>query len=82
MVNPFANWKLVDDVRNAWRWASMRIFALIAVISTVWVSIPSDVKALVPASWNRWIFIAIAVSAVAGGLGRITKQNIPEVPPK
>jgi di/tricarboxylate transporter len=81
-MNPFANWKFVPDVRQAWRWFSMRIFAIIAVVPVVWVGLPADIKALVPDSWDKWIFLSITLAAVIGGIGRVTKQDLPEVPPK
>lgn len=67
--------KLVDNVKECYRWFSMQAFALSAAIATVWATLPADVKEMVPDSWERWIFVGIAGISVFGALGRIVKQS-------
>ena len=67
--------KLVDNVKECYRWFSMQAFALSAVIATTWVSLPADVKAMIPDNWEKWIFIGIAGISVFGGIGRVIKQS-------
>ena len=66
---------LVPDWRKAWRWFSVQAFAFLAVIPVVWMNLPPDVKAMVPDSWNQWIFLVISLAAVLGGVGRVIDQN-------
>lgn len=64
--------KLVRNWRSAWKWHSTRILAAIAVLPIVWMELPPEVKMLVPASWQPWIFSGIAL---AGIIGRIKDQG-------
>lgn len=68
--------KLVDDAKNAWRWFSMRMFAVLTVVPVAWVSLPSDIKEKIPDSWDKWVFMFMAAVAVLGGAGRMVKQDI------
>lgn len=69
--------KLISEWREAWRWFSMHAFALIAVIPIVWMGLPPDVKSMVPDSWDKWVFVVIAV---AGGVGRLVDQGTAKPP--
>ena len=70
--------KFVDDVKNCYKWFSMKVFAVLAIVPVVWVGLPSDVKDMIPESWNKWMFLALAGTAVIGGIGRTIKQDIPK----
>lgn len=61
--------RLVDDVRDAWKWGSTRVLVVIAAIPPVWAELPDDAKAYVPEEWRPFVF---SVLALAGFLLRIT----------
>jgi hypothetical protein len=67
--------RLVQGWQRAWRWFSMQAFALSAAISLAWVSMPDDIKAMMPDSWEKWVFITMAAVSFAGGWGRLIDQN-------
>lgn len=56
--------RLVPDWREAWRWHSVQIMAVLAVLPSVWAALPPDVKAWVPESWQLPIFGLLAVAGV------------------
>ena len=64
--------KLVEGAKNAWKWHSAQALAALTLLPVVWIELPADIKAMVPAGWEP-----IIVSAVAfGGLvGRLRSQN-------
>lgn len=64
--------KVVKNWRSAWRWYSMHALAAVAVLPLVWMELPPDVKALIPAEWKPWIFSAIGA---AGVLARLKDQG-------
>lgn len=64
--------KLVADWRKAWKWFSMQAFALIVAIPAVWVTLPDDVKAMMPSGWGPWVLTTIAL---CGMIGRMVDQN-------
>lgn len=70
--------RFVPDWKQAWKWFSMQVYALILAIPVVWMGLPADVKAMVPNGWEPWVFVVLAV---VGGLGRVIDQNIPKAPP-
>lgn len=80
--------RLVDDWKRAWRWASMQIHALLAMI--IWVvieyssAVPALVKALPPEVQSHWTLRALAFFfTVALPLARLWKQKPkPAVPGK
>lgn len=64
--------KLVDDVRDAWRWFSMWALSVVVAFPAVWEQIPPDAKALVPPEWQPWI---PSLLALAGMIGRVVDQK-------
>lgn len=67
--------RLVKNWKEAWKWFSMWAFGLIAAVPAAWLSLPEDVKKMVPESWEQWIFVAISIAAVLGGGGRLMDQS-------
>ena len=64
--------KLVDDASRAWRWFSVQLAALMAVLPLAWSELPADVKAYVPPEWRAWVVTGLAVAVI---LGRLIKQG-------
>jgi hypothetical protein len=64
--------KLVNNWRDALKWHSTQVFALLALLPLLWEEVPYEVKALVPDEYNKWI---IAVLAVIGMIARMRKQS-------
>lgn len=64
--------KLVADWRRCWRWHSTQAMAVLMILPLVWVELPGEVRALVPLSWQPWVF---AVIAFGGLIGRLRAQN-------
>ena len=64
--------KLVDDASRAWRWFSVQLAALMAVLPFAWAELPADVKAYVPPEWRPWIVTGLALAIIAG---RLVKQE-------
>lgn len=69
--------RFVPDWKQAWKWFSMQVYAVIFALPIVWMGLPPDVKAMVPDGWEPWIFVVLAI---AGGLGRVIDQNLPKTP--
>jgi len=65
--------KLVEDARDAWRWHSVRLLAVLAALPLAWAQMPDDAKAFIPETWEPWIFTALAV---AGIVGRVMQQPV------
>lgn len=64
--------RLVDDVRQAWRWFSVQALAALTLIPVIWVALPPESQALVPEEYRPWV---LAVVALAGLAGRLVKQG-------
>lgn len=64
--------KLVDDVKNAWKWFSVQAMAAVAVLPVIWSELPAETKTLLPTGWTPWIITAVAV---AGLVGRVIDQG-------
>lgn len=60
--------KLVPDWKDAWRWFSVQAFLILAAVPPVWASLPPDVKAMLPDTWQPWVLCALAVAGVIGRL--------------
>lgn len=60
--------KLIDNWRQAWQMFSVQALALLAALPMVWMTLPEDVKAMVPQDWTKYIMIAIAIGGIAGRL--------------
>lgn len=63
--------KRIARWRDAFKWNSMRVLALIATLPVLWEQVPYEVKALIPAQYNPWI---ITTMALIGMYVRNTKQ--------
>ena len=72
--------RLVENWKQAWKWFSMWAFVVIGTIPVVWMNLPADVKALMPDSWNKWVFVSITAAAVLGGVGRVVDQTKGKTP--
>lgn len=64
--------RLVENVRSAWKWFSVQVLALLALLPLVWESLPPESQALIPEHWRPWI---VTVLALIGIGGRIVKQG-------
>jgi len=64
--------KLVSNWREAWKWHSTQLLALIAALPAVWVSLPPDIKSVVPDDWMPWVVGVMAVGAI---VGRVRDQS-------
>ena len=64
--------KLVNDWRQAVRWRSMQVLALIAAVPVLYEALPPEAIALVPDHWRPWIITGLAV---CGMIGRVVKQR-------
>ena len=58
--------KLVDDWKQCLRWWSVRGALVLAILPPVWVSMPPDVKAMLPPEWQPWVLTLIAIGTIAG----------------
>lgn len=63
--------KLVDDVRNCWRWGSTYIFAAIVAFPSIWLA-STDLQALLP---PRLVSAIAPVVGVLGFVIRITQRS-------
>lgn len=64
--------KLVENWRSAWKWFSVHCLWISAAIPNVWVSLPPDLKASIPASHMS---VIAGVIAVCGIIGRLVDQE-------
>ena len=60
--------RLIDNWKEAWRWASVRCMALTVAVLGTWQAIPDDLKVGIP---QGWIHAIAAALLVLGMLGRI-----------
>lgn len=65
------NW-LIDDARRAWRFLSVQLAALLALVATAWDYMPALQQYLDPA-WVKYAALAILVA-------RLWKQTPKELP--
>lgn len=70
--------KLVDDVKNAWRWFSVQAMVTAGAIQGAWVFIPDDMKSSIPKDVVQWTTLALLALGVAG---RVVQQT-PKGPTK
>jgi hypothetical protein len=60
--------KAVPNASQAWRWFSMRILALVAVLQVTWETLPPEALAIIPADWRGHITLGLVVLAMIGRL--------------
>jgi hypothetical protein len=58
--------QLIENWKQAWKLFSVQALALLAALPVVWMSLPEDIKAMVPADWMKWIMVAIAIGGLFG----------------
>ncbi len=64
--------KLVDDWRKAWKWFSVHALVIAGILPTVWLELPSDLKASIPPGMMSTI---TAIIAACGVIGRLVSQE-------
>lgn len=64
--------RFVEDVRKAWRFFSVQVLALLALLPLAWEQLPPETHALIPEPWRPWI---VTVLALIGIGGRLIKQG-------
>lgn len=64
--------KLVDDVKDAWKWFSVQAMVLAGAIQGAWIFIPEDMKSSIPPNIVQGTTIALLVFGVTG---RIVDQK-------
>lgn len=60
--------KLVDDVKNAWKWFSVQAMTLASVIQIAWITLPMDMKQLIPSTIMGGMVVIILVGGIIGRL--------------
>jgi hypothetical protein len=68
--------KLVHNARDAWRWFSVRILALIVAVTALWEAVPVEVQAMIPEDYRAAI---LAFLAFIGIVGRLIDQTPKDV---
>lgn len=63
----------VPDIKNWWRWVSVRMILAATALETAWFALPHEFKSDVP-DWLRTL--AIVAILVGAFLGRIIKQDL------
>ena len=63
--------KLVHNASQSWRMWSMQLLALAAVVQGVWLALPEETKASLPADVVQWVTMGLAI---AGAVARVVKQ--------
>jgi hypothetical protein len=64
--------RLIDNVRDAWRFFSMQAMAAALTLQGLWMTLPDDLRASVPPSLVQWITLVILA---LGMVGRTIKQT-------
>lgn len=64
--------KLVPNTRQSWRWFSVQIMALVAVLPLVWAELPADLKSYIPPDWRPFLVTGLALAAI---IGRMVDQG-------
>jgi hypothetical protein len=64
--------RLIDNVRDAWRFFSMQAMAAALTLHGLWMTLPDDLRASVPPSLVQWITLVILA---LGMVGRTIKQT-------
>jgi hypothetical protein len=64
--------QFVSNWRDAWKWFSVRVAAIIIALPLAWMAIPDEVKAYMPDAWKPWVMMALGLAVIAG---RMIDQN-------
>jgi|TARA_R110000851_G_scaffold32845_4_gene87837 hypothetical protein len=64
--------KMVDDWRASLKWFSVQAFIAVGVIQSAWLTVPDEVKLMVPETYVTGLTIFFAV---VGFLGRLVDQK-------
>lgn len=64
--------KLVPDWKEAHKWISVQAFTILAAMPLVWMTLPPDIKSMLPEAWQPWVLTAVAIG---GLLGRLKDQQ-------
>lgn len=67
--------KFVPDIRNWWRWASVRLIMVASAFEAAWFALPHEFKMDAP-EWLRTIILLSILGAAF--FGRLIKQDLPE----
>ena len=63
---------MIENWKEAWKWFSVQVLALLTIAPVIWSELPEDVKAMIPPEWRPWI---IAFVALAGLILRFKAQT-------
>lgn len=63
--------KLIENWQSAWKMWSVRILAVLAIVSTSWSAVPDGVKALIP---DQYLGYVVGFVSVCAAIARIIKQ--------
>ncbi|ARJ43386.1 hypothetical protein B1H58_15975 [Pantoea alhagi] len=66
--------RLVKDWPNWWRWHSTKALVALGLLPTIWLEMPAEWKALIPA---HWLQITSFIVMLVGMFSRITRQKAP-----
>jgi hypothetical protein len=66
--------KMVDDWRVALKWFSVQAFVAVGVIQSAWLTIPEDVKLMIP---EKYVIGLTIFLALVGAIGRLVDQKKP-----
>ena len=64
--------KLVEDVKDAWKWLSVQIPVVNFAMLTTWATLPQKFQDAIPLNY---ILIAAVVLIVLGVVGRVIDQK-------
>lgn len=67
--------KLIENAPQAWRMWSVQLLAAAAVVQGVWLALPEETKASLPADVVQWVTMALAI---LGAVARVIKQDLTE----
>lgn len=66
---------LVSNWRDAWRWWSVRIAAVLASLGPIWLTLPEELKQSIPVEWLPYVAPILILSIV---FARVIDQRLPE----
>lgn len=64
--------QLIEGWRKSWRLASMQVAGAITGLAAVWMSLPDEVKAVIP---DKYKPVAVLVGGLAVGVARVIRQE-------